>query len=149
MKPIGRRHRRGFAAAAGTLLLAAGGVTAATHAASAATIPDCYGSGNNNSSSCYGLDPIAEACSGDATTIYSLSTSVGTLEHRYSSYCNASWVRITGSSAGTWFYIQTCYASYLQSYNVPSGSTTGYSNMVPGKGATTTRVGDSVNHGPC
>src|SRR5262245_28435855 len=57
---------------------------------------------------CNGLDPIAEGCDHDAVTQYTLRTSVGTLEHRYSPSCNASWARISNSSPGIGFYIQAC-----------------------------------------
>ncbi|MEU6424621.1 DUF2690 domain-containing protein [Microbispora sp. NPDC046973] len=70
-------------------------------------LASCYNTG------CNGRDPIAEGCA-DAVTTYALSTSLGRLERRYSSTCNASWARITGASVGTWFYVQTCYGPYVQ-----------------------------------
>ncbi|MFC0862479.1 DUF2690 domain-containing protein [Sphaerimonospora cavernae] len=100
----------------------------------------CYNTG------CNGRDPIDQGCT-DAITTYSLSTSLGRLEHRYSSTCNASWARITGASAGTWFYVQTCYGPYVQTYNVPSSYASAYTDMVPGRD--NIRVGNAVNHGPC
>ncbi len=121
------------AVAAGVLL--AGGGTAFADAG-------CKGS------TCIGQDPNNFGCAPDAVTQYTLATSVGTLERRYSHTCDASWARITNSSAGTWFYVQNCYNSDRQTYNVPAGYDNAFTNMIPG-GGSGIRVGDDADHGPC
>lgn len=51
----------------------------------------CYSSG------CTGLDPVAEGCSGDPTTIASNSEDGFTIEIRYSGACHAVWARATSA----------------------------------------------------
>ncbi|MFI6791347.1 DUF2690 domain-containing protein [Nonomuraea sp. NPDC050383] len=96
---------------------------------------------------CDGLDPIDLGCDSDARTNYRLSTRLGVLERRYSPSCDASWARITGAGAGTWFYVQTCDGSYVRTFRVPPGYNHAYTDMVPG--SRRTRVGDLAGHGPC
>lgn len=127
------------AAVIGSITLALAGALMAAPAAHAAG--GCYGA------SCNGLDPAAEGCSGDAYTAASVSTPQGFVELRYSRSCNANWARISNSSAGTWFYAQDCNNGYNQQYWVPSGYTSGWTNMVDGTPAA--RAGDSGGHTPC
>ena len=108
----------------GSLAVALGGTLLVAPAAHAAT---CWGSG------CYGLDPNAAGCGGDAYTAASAQTSQGLVELRYSPSCNANWARISSSSPGTWFEVADCQSPYqAQSYNVPSGYASGWTNMVDG-----------------
>ncbi|MEV0611947.1 DUF2690 domain-containing protein [Nonomuraea sp. NPDC050404] len=96
---------------------------------------------------CNGLDPVVQGCAGDARTTYWLSTRSGLLERRYSRSCDASWARITGSSPGTGFYVQTCRSNYVSTFQVPRGYDNAYTDMVPG--AWNVRVGNVDDHGPC
>ncbi|MBV8542929.1 MAG: DUF2690 domain-containing protein [Pseudonocardiales bacterium] len=136
---------------AATAVLLTGGGTAFADTSTPPTVSTAHATttaASCNGNNCNGRDPIQAGCSGDAVTQYTLGTSVGTLEHRYSRTCNASWARITNSRAGTWFYVQGCYNSYVQTYNVPPGYNNAYTNMIPG-GGPTIRVGDLAGHGPC
>jgi hypothetical protein len=96
---------------------------------------------------CAGLDPIAQGCHHDGRTTYRLTTRYGHLERRYSRACDASWARITRSTPESWFYVQTCYDSYVSTYRVPGGYDDAYTDMVPGSRGI--RVGDRHRHGPC
>ncbi|MEV0389386.1 DUF2690 domain-containing protein [Nonomuraea sp. NPDC050643] len=96
---------------------------------------------------CDGLDPIVQGCNSDARTTFRLSTRRGHLERRYSRLCNASWARITNTTPGTWFYVQSCYASYFRPFQVPPGYDNAYTDMVPG--SRDIRVGNLADHGPC
>jgi hypothetical protein len=135
-----------FGGASGAGGSSGGGFAGGTFAGAGS--PAAQAAATCNGATCNGKDPIAAGCNNDATTRYSLATSVGTLEARYSPACDASWARITNSSPGTWFYVQTCYDRYAQTYNVPAADNNAYTNMVPG-GGPTIRVGDLKDHGPC
>ncbi|MEU5867078.1 DUF2690 domain-containing protein [Nonomuraea sp. NPDC050227] len=96
---------------------------------------------------CNGQDPISKHCNNDAQSIIRYDTSLGLLELRHSPACGASWARITGARAGTWFYVQACYAPYTQTFRVPRGYTDAYTDMVPGQMGI--RVGNLADHSPC
>jgi hypothetical protein len=91
--------------------------------------------------SCYGLDPSSTYSSIDgipcSTGAYTptgavLSAPPGYLELRYGPHCHANWAKITSSSAGTFFYVASSNGYQSQGFTVPSGSTSGYTNMVTG-----------------
>lgn len=71
------------------------------------------------------------------------------MELRYSNTCGANWARISSSSAGTWFYVQDCYQDETETYNVPSGYTSGWTNMVDGHGTVAARAGDAGGNTGC
>ena len=92
-------------------------------------------------SSCYGLDPSFTYSSIDgalcSTGAYTptgavLSASPGYLELRYGPHCHANWAKITSSSPGTFFYVASSNGNQSQGFTVPSGSTSGYTNMITG-----------------
>ncbi|MFF7146216.1 DUF2690 domain-containing protein [Streptomyces sp. SID2888] len=116
--------RKQLAAAGLGLALALGGIAVAP-AADAATTAGCTGA------SCYGKDPDAMGCGGDAYTAASVNTAHGLVEIRYSPVCKANWARISNAPAGTWFWVQNSNGQEQQFY-LPSGYTSGWTYMVDG-----------------
>ncbi|MFB6888904.1 DUF2690 domain-containing protein [Kitasatospora sp. NPDC056327] len=92
--------------------------------------------------SCYGLDPVDTGCNRDAYTVESVASGRGTIELRYSASCRANWARISGSSAGQWFYAQT-ESDWFQWWRTTGA--TGYGNMVDGSG----RARACIEYGVC
>ena len=145
-----KRIRKAVAAVLGTGVLLAIGILAAP-AATATVYPTCDGS------SCLGLDPTRTyssidgyRCDAGAYTpwtqqqgLAAVSTAEGYVELRYGPHCHANWARISSSSPGTWFWVQN-WNKYNQQYYVPSGYTSGYTNMV--NGYPLARAGDAGGH---
>jgi hypothetical protein len=120
--------RRRFRTSATRVILALTMAGAAMFLAPAAHASSCDGGG------CSGQDPIAAGCAADAYTPSgaTVSTPQGFVELRYSPSCHANWARISNSSPGTWFFVQDCNSGEIQDFHVPSGSNSGYTNMVDG-----------------
>ncbi len=112
----------------------------------------CYGA------SCNGLDPTQTyssiygyRCDTSAWTAWTpdqglaaFSGPRGYVELRYGPYCAANWARISNSSAGTYFWVENSNGDG-QKFYVPSGSTTGYTNMINGDGPVKDESGDIDN----
>ena len=96
-----------------------------TDAVNASAIINCQGA------SCTGLDPVHAGCAGDAYTVATRQTAVGTVELRYSNLCKANWARISNAKPGQSFFVLNSL-NEIESFQVPSGSTNAYTNMVNG-----------------
>ncbi|MFB8204179.1 DUF2690 domain-containing protein [Kitasatospora purpeofusca] len=125
MKRVNRTVR--FLVGLATAATALGGLAAPS--ASAATPQVTAGC---SALSCYALDPVDAGCGADAYTVEAVSSAKGTIELRYSPSCRANWARISGASAGQWFYAQDANNWYAWWRTT---GTTGYGNMVDGSGS--------------
>lgn len=134
-----RQAKRGAVVAAAAAFVGAGLAFGPAAAASAGVVYPCHGG------TCNGQDPIADACANDAYTAASVQTSEGFVELRYSPKCAANWARISGSSPGTWFWVQN-NSGDAQQYYVPAGNDSGYTNMVDG--TPLARAGDLGGYTP-
>ena len=102
--------------------------------------------------SCYGYDPATtvssidgQRCDAGAYTPAGagVATPQGYVELSYGPHCHAKWARISGSSPGTWFWVQSITGSDQQSY-LPADATEGHTRMV--NGYPTARAGDIGGH---